>query len=280
MTRQSGVLCGVEWFNRTFEELDPDVEIFWHHEDGDDDRRRHFAVRDRGQGARAAHRRAHGAELRAAALRRGHQDAPVRRRRSRARARASSTRARRCRACAWRRNTRCARAAARTTASASTTASSSRKTTSRGRRRAQRGARALRDSAPEGTMLQVEVETLDQLREALDAGARAASCSTTSTSRRCARRCASTGDRAELEASGGVTLRDRARHRRDRRAPHLGRLAHQGREGARPVHAFPPSLTRRNPECASSPRPPRLAWLAAGCTACATRPRRTTRGRG
>ena len=36
MTRQSGVLCGVEWFNRTFEELDPDVEIFWHHSDGDD----------------------------------------------------------------------------------------------------------------------------------------------------------------------------------------------------------------------------------------------------
>ena len=36
MTRQSGVLCGVEWFRRTFEELDTDVEIFWHHEDGDD----------------------------------------------------------------------------------------------------------------------------------------------------------------------------------------------------------------------------------------------------
>jgi nicotinate-nucleotide pyrophosphorylase (carboxylating) len=36
MTRESGVLCGVEWFNRTFEELDPDVEIFWHHGDGDD----------------------------------------------------------------------------------------------------------------------------------------------------------------------------------------------------------------------------------------------------
>jgi nicotinate-nucleotide pyrophosphorylase (carboxylating) len=35
MTRESGVLCGVEWFNRTFEELDPDVEIFWHHDDGD-----------------------------------------------------------------------------------------------------------------------------------------------------------------------------------------------------------------------------------------------------
>jgi len=36
MTRQSGVLCGTEWFLRTFEELDPDVEIFWHHQDGDD----------------------------------------------------------------------------------------------------------------------------------------------------------------------------------------------------------------------------------------------------
>jgi nicotinate-nucleotide pyrophosphorylase (carboxylating) len=36
MTRVDGVLCGTEWFNRTFEELDPDIEIFWHHDDGDD----------------------------------------------------------------------------------------------------------------------------------------------------------------------------------------------------------------------------------------------------
>lgn len=36
MTRQDGVLCGTEWFNRTFEELDPDVEIFWHHKDGEE----------------------------------------------------------------------------------------------------------------------------------------------------------------------------------------------------------------------------------------------------
>jgi nicotinate-nucleotide pyrophosphorylase (carboxylating) len=36
MTRQSGVLCGTEWLRRTFDELDPDVEIFWHHRDGDD----------------------------------------------------------------------------------------------------------------------------------------------------------------------------------------------------------------------------------------------------
>ena len=36
LTRESGVLCGADWFTRTFEELDPDVEIFWHHRDGDD----------------------------------------------------------------------------------------------------------------------------------------------------------------------------------------------------------------------------------------------------
>src|ERR1700687_1747002 len=35
LTRQSGILCGVEWFRRTFEELDPDMEIFWHHADGE-----------------------------------------------------------------------------------------------------------------------------------------------------------------------------------------------------------------------------------------------------
>ncbi|MBL0141142.1 MAG: carboxylating nicotinate-nucleotide diphosphorylase [Betaproteobacteria bacterium] len=36
MTRQDAVLCGTEWFNRTVELLDPEAEVFWHHEDGDD----------------------------------------------------------------------------------------------------------------------------------------------------------------------------------------------------------------------------------------------------
>ena len=36
MSRVSGVLCGVEWFRRTFEALDTDVEIFWHYRDGDE----------------------------------------------------------------------------------------------------------------------------------------------------------------------------------------------------------------------------------------------------
>lgn len=36
LTRQDAVLCGTEWFNRTLEALDPDAEVFWHHADGDD----------------------------------------------------------------------------------------------------------------------------------------------------------------------------------------------------------------------------------------------------
>ena len=36
LTRQDAVLCGTEWFNRTVESLDPEAEVFWHHADGDD----------------------------------------------------------------------------------------------------------------------------------------------------------------------------------------------------------------------------------------------------
>ena len=34
ITRQDAVLCGTEWFKRCYTELDPDCEIFWHAEDG------------------------------------------------------------------------------------------------------------------------------------------------------------------------------------------------------------------------------------------------------
>ncbi len=34
MTRVDGILAGQEWFTRTFTELDPDCEVFWHVEDG------------------------------------------------------------------------------------------------------------------------------------------------------------------------------------------------------------------------------------------------------
>ncbi len=36
LTRQDAVLCGTEWFNRAIETLDPEAEIFWHHADGDE----------------------------------------------------------------------------------------------------------------------------------------------------------------------------------------------------------------------------------------------------
>lgn len=36
LTRQDAVLCGTQWFDRTMEALDPDAEVFWHHADGDD----------------------------------------------------------------------------------------------------------------------------------------------------------------------------------------------------------------------------------------------------
>lgn len=35
ITRADGVLAGCEWFQRCFTELDPDCEIFWHARDGD-----------------------------------------------------------------------------------------------------------------------------------------------------------------------------------------------------------------------------------------------------
>lgn len=36
VTRQDAVLCGTEWFDRTLQALDPDAEVFWHHGDGED----------------------------------------------------------------------------------------------------------------------------------------------------------------------------------------------------------------------------------------------------
>jgi nicotinate-nucleotide pyrophosphorylase (carboxylating) len=35
ITRQSGVLCGTQWFDECFLALDPDCEISWHAQDGD-----------------------------------------------------------------------------------------------------------------------------------------------------------------------------------------------------------------------------------------------------
>ncbi|HET7730084.1 MAG TPA: carboxylating nicotinate-nucleotide diphosphorylase [Usitatibacter sp.] len=204
MTRQDGVLCGVEWFNRTFQELDPEVEVFWHHKDGDD------IVADTSLCEIEGHARgmltAERTALNFVQLLSG-----------------VATKAR-----------QYARAVEGTRARIYDT-----RKTLPGLRLAQKyavragGAEnhriglydgilikenhilaaggiapavelALR-TAPEGTMVQVEVETLNQLHEALDAGARLILLDNFDVAgMREAVRIA--GDRAELEASGGINL--------------------------------------------------------------------------
>ncbi|HUQ28106.1 MAG TPA: carboxylating nicotinate-nucleotide diphosphorylase [Usitatibacter sp.] len=204
ITRQSGVLCGVAWFGRTFGELDPGIRISWRHADGDDI---------------AADTTLCELEGRSRAVLTGERTAlnfvqllsgVATRTRQFVRA-VEGTRAR---------------------------IVDTRKTLP-GLRMAQKYAvatgggmnhriglydgilikenhivaagslteavRAAQRAAPEGTMLQVEVETLEQLREALEAGARLILLDNFDLAgMREGVRIA--GERAELEASGGVTL--------------------------------------------------------------------------
>jgi nicotinate-nucleotide pyrophosphorylase (carboxylating) len=204
MTRETGVLCGVEWFRRTFEELDTDVEIFWHHADGDD------IMADTSlcelEGNARAILTAERTALNFVQLLSG-----------------VATRTR-----------QFVRAVQGTRAKILDT-----RKTLPGLRIAQKYAvhtggganhriglydgilikenhivaagslreavKAARHDVPEGTMLQVEVETLEQLREALDAGAKLILLDNFDLPRmREAVQLA--GERAELEASGGVNL--------------------------------------------------------------------------
>jgi nicotinate-nucleotide pyrophosphorylase (carboxylating) len=206
MTRQDGVLCGVEWFNRTFGELDPDVEIFWHHKDGDE------IVANSSLCEIEGHARtlltAERTAMNFVQLLSG-----------------VATKAR-----------QYARAVEGTRARIYDT-----RKTLPGLRIAQKYAvraggaqnhriglydgilikenhimaaggvkpaveRALRE-APEGTLLQVEVETLGQLAEALDAGARLVLLDNFDLPKM-REAVKLTGDRAELEASGGITLQN------------------------------------------------------------------------
>ena len=204
MTRQDGVLCGVEWFNRTFDELDPEVEIFWHHKDGEEVAAGTSLVEIEGHaralltGERTA---INFVQLLSGVATRARQFVKA----------VEGTRAR---------------------------IVDTRKTLP-GLRIAQKYAvhcggaqnhriglydgilikenhimaagnlaaavkQALHD-VPEGTMLQVEVETMDQLREALDVGARLILLDNFDAPKM-REAVAFVGDRAELEASGGITL--------------------------------------------------------------------------
>jgi len=204
MTRENGVLCGAEWFNRTFEELDPDVEIFWHHGDGDDITAGTSLCELEGKsrailtGERTA--------LNFLQMLSG-----------------VATRTREfVRAVA---GTRARIVDTRKTLPGLRIAQKYAVATGGGKNHriglfdgilikenhivaAGSLANAVHDarrSVPEGTMLQVEVETLEQLREALAAGAKQILLDNFDLAgmREAVRE---TGDRAELEASGGVTL--------------------------------------------------------------------------
>jgi nicotinate-nucleotide pyrophosphorylase (carboxylating) len=204
LTRQSGVLCGVEWCRRTFEELDPDVEIFWHHDDGDDI---------------VANSSLCELEGRSRAILTGERTAlnfvqllsgVATRTRQFVRA-VEGTRARILDTRKTLPGLRMAQKYAVATGGGmiyrlglydAVLIKENHILAAGGLAGAVRDAR---HSVPEGTLLQVEVETLEQLREALDAGAKLILLDNFDLSRmREAVRIA--GDSAELEASGGVSL--------------------------------------------------------------------------
>ena len=206
MTRQDGVLCGVEWFNRTFDELDPEVEIFWHHKDGEEIVANSSLCEVEGH-ARAmltAERTA----LNFVQLLSGVA--------TKARQYVKAVEGTRARIYDTRKTLPGLRQAQKYAVRAGGASNhriglydgilikENHIVAAGGVRQAVE--RALHD-VPEGTLLQVEVETLSQLNEALDAGAKLILLDNFDLPRmREAVQVA--GDRAELEASGGITLQN------------------------------------------------------------------------
>ncbi len=204
VVREQAVLCGAPWFEGVMTEIDGGITIDWKYAEGD------LMAADSVVCTIEAPARALLTAERpalnflqllsgvATATRRyvdviaGHPRRP------------SWTRARPCRACAWRRSTRCAWAAARTSAWRCTTASSSRKTTSP---RPAASAPAMRAALAlnAGVSIQIEVESIAELQEALAAGATSVLLDNFSleTMREAV---GLNAGRAILEASGGVNL--------------------------------------------------------------------------
>ena len=208
MTRQNGVLCGTEWFTRTFEEVDPDVEIFWHHQDGDDIVAGSSLCEIEGN-ARAmltAERTAMNfVQLLSGVA-------------TKARAYAKAVEGTRARIYDTRKTLPGLRIAQKYAVQVGGAQANriglydgillkeNHLVAAGGVRPAVMAAlEATKHAVPNGIMLQVEVENLDQLREALDAGARLVLLDNFDLDgMREAVKVA--GDRAELEASGGVNL--------------------------------------------------------------------------
>jgi nicotinate-nucleotide pyrophosphorylase (carboxylating) len=205
LTRQSGVLCGVEWFRRTFAELDPDVEIFWHHRDGDDITANTSLceIEGRARALLTAERTAlNFVQLLSGVATRTRQFVRA----------VEGTRARILDTRKTLPGLRMAQKYAVRTAGATNhriglfdgiLIKENHILAAGGLRPAME--QALREASP-GTMLQLEVETLDQLREGLDAGANLILLDNFDLDQM-REAVAIAGDRAQLEASGGVTMK-------------------------------------------------------------------------
>jgi nicotinate-nucleotide pyrophosphorylase (carboxylating) len=204
ITRQAGVLCGVAWFGRTFAALDPEITISWRHADGDDLKADNVLceLEGRSRAVLTGERTAlNFVQLLSGVATRTRQFVRA----------VEGTRARIVDTRKTLPGLRMAQKYAVATGGGTNhriglydgilikenhiVAAGS----------LAEAVRAARRAAPEGTLLQVEVETLEQLREALDAGARLILLDNFDLARM-REGVAITGGRAELEASGGVTL--------------------------------------------------------------------------
>ena len=121
----------------------------------------------------------------------------------------------------------------------------------RGRRRHRSKPSRARANTRRGVPLEVEVETLAQLAEALGYRCATGSCSTTSRWPTCSARssCATrTGRRKELEVSGSIDVDQLAPRRGDRRGLRLRRRAHEARACHRLLDALPVDASARRSE--------------------------------
>ncbi len=206
ITRVEGVLCGVEWFRRTFESLDTDVEIFWHHKDGDEIAAGNSIceIQGRARAMLTAERTAMNfVQLLSGVA-------------TKARAYVNAVEGTRARIYDTRKTLPGLRMAQKYAVRAGGAHNhriglfdgilikENHVVAAGGLRPAVE--MALRQ-VPANTMLQVEVETLDQLREAIDCGARLILLDNFQRAKM-SQAVKIAGDRAELEASGGITLRN------------------------------------------------------------------------
>ena len=239
IAREPAILCGTDWVDATFQQLDPAHPPRMAGTRRRSPQRRHAGA----AGCRVPHAPSSRASARRSiSCRRCPPPPPPRAatsKRSRAPAAGSSTRARPCRACGSRRNTPRVAAARRTTAWGSTTWCSSRRTTSSPPAPSRSAIATARRTSP-GVPVEVEVESLAEFDQALDAGADIIMLDELSlddmreaVKRNRARGC-KRQTRSLRQRHAGHGARDRAHRRR----LHLHRQHHQTRAGGRPVHAL------------------------------------------